>query len=79
MKAGTRVRLKVRTIFGWKGCGTVVRGYDPVRFLADGNSYDCDAPWRGMVDCTRDEVAVMRDQTPNPEHAGILADDKEAA
>lgn len=43
LKKGDRIRLKVRTIFGWKGTATVVedqRFDDTVRFVKDGDSPD---------------------------------------
>ena len=65
---GTRVRLKVRTIGGWQGVGTVLRRvYDdcveliPDKDLAEGKDWHM-----ARVICGRDEVARLRDQTPHP-------------
>jgi len=57
LKKGDRIRLKVRTIFGWKGIGTVIEDQlhenSAVRFKKDEN---------GSNNCTacRHEVAKMR-------------------
>ena len=59
LMAGTQVRLKVRTMSGWKGSGTVVWCFgDDVQILRE------DKPDQfGFVDCARHEVAVMRGQS----------------
>ena len=61
LKAGTRVRLKTRTVDGWKGTGTLLRdfldGDDLVKFIPD------DDKTTTVMAC-RHEVAVLRDQTP---------------
>jgi hypothetical protein len=62
VKPGTRVRLKVPTFAGWKGMGTVVRVYgDSVTLMKDGYPL---TGWNGTADVCRDEVAVLRDQSP---------------
>ena len=66
LKRGDRVRLKVRSIFGWKGCGTYLGGGAFVRDGSDGLTY-------GPSMAADYELARMRDQTPNPEHAQIVA------
>lgn len=61
---GARVRLKARTMSGWKGTGTYLRDG---RSIKDGRS-DPD----GFFDAEEHELAVCRDQTPNPEHAKMV-------
>jgi hypothetical protein len=71
LERGMRVRLKVRTITGWKGTATII---DPNigeaikdGFVVKGSErWD---NWGGLVEAARHEWAVLRDQTPNPEHA----------
>ena len=65
LKSGDRVRLKVRSLFGWKGTGTVSEiigdGTDPntsVEFLKDGSSELCT--------CCRHELAKIRPEVPRP-------------
>lgn len=41
LKKGDRIRLKVKTVFGWKGTGTVIRqNADMVSFQCDGETGD---------------------------------------
>ena len=58
LKKGDRIRLKVRTLGGWKGTGIVVEDQahpnDGVRFIKDGES----APTCSSA--CRHEVAKMR-------------------
>ena len=61
LKFGTRVRAKARTTGGWKGTGTHL-WYGII--LKDGSLDRAE-----FADC---QLAVMRDQTPNPEHAETL-------
>jgi hypothetical protein len=64
---GTRVRLKVRTIFGWRGTATMLFCGKAIK--------DDGADWRtDTVDACLHEWAVLRDQTPNPGHAEALRD-----
>lgn len=65
---GTRVRLKrgVGTITGWSGTATIL---DDIRAIKDGHT----VLWGGGVIATGSEWAKLRDQTPNPEHAEVLA------
>ena len=60
LKTGDRIRLKVPTMCGWKGTGTVVRDMthdnDTVDFAKDG-----DDDWPPSVAC-RHEVALIRSQ-----------------
>ena len=63
LKAGTRIRLKVPDLGGWKGTGTVIYvsgddDYAIVEFRPDGTDE------YGMGIACRHEVAVLRDQTP---------------
>ena len=65
LKAGDRVRLKVRSLFGWKGAGTVTEiigdGTDPntsVEILKDGSSEHCT--------CCRHELAKILAEVPRP-------------
>ena len=64
LKAGTRVRLKTRTVDGWKGTGTVIWDVIDdeddalVKFRPDGGE-----EWEQVLAC-RYQVAVWRDQTP---------------
>ena len=65
LKAGDRVRLKVRSLFGWKGTGTVSEiigdGTDPdtpVETLTAGSSEHCT--------CCRHELAKIRTEAPRP-------------
>jgi hypothetical protein len=57
LRPGMRVRLKVWTISGNRGPGTLLR-------VDGGLIVDLDAS--GPAQCCRHEVAVMRDQTPVP-------------
>lgn len=61
LKFGTRVRAKARTIGGWKGTGTHL-WFGII--LKDGSLDKAE-----FVDY---QLAIMRDQTPNPEHAEAL-------
>ena len=59
LKKGDRIRLKVRTFFGWKGCGTVLHDCDDDRaglvyFHPDGDSPEARAV------ALRCEVARLR-------------------
>jgi hypothetical protein len=58
LNPGTRVRLNVRSIGGWKGTGTVVGDYPPspdsIRLRKDGLDE--------TVQCMRHEVSVLRNQ-----------------
>lgn len=65
IKFGTRVRAKVPTITGWKGTGTYIGN---LTVLMDGRP-----PNRTAHYCP-EELAVMRDQTPNPEHEQAIRD-----
>jgi hypothetical protein len=65
---GTRVRLKppARMMSGWRGTGTILYGTIALKdgctsHHPDGTAEACDWQW-----------AIMRDQTPNPEHAEAL-------
>ena len=60
LKKGDRIRLKVRTISGWKGTGTVIEDQitDTVLFRRDGKREG------DKCSACREEVALMRDQTP---------------
>ena len=65
LKAGDRVRLKVRSLFGWKGTGTVSEiigdGTDPntsVEILKDGSSEHCT--------CCRHELVKIHPEVPRP-------------
>ena len=64
---GTRVRLKTRTIFGWQGCATLLEFGRPIRDGTRGDRYG------DSVDACDHEWAVLRDQTPNPEHTEAVA------
>jgi hypothetical protein len=71
LKKGDRIRLKVRTIGGWKGTATVTEDQiSPdvtVWFRKDGSDPD---DWMADRCCAcRHEVAVMR----KPSNAGIQA------
>ncbi len=66
IKVGTRVRLKTRTISGWRGTATML---DFDRAIKDGSR---DALY-GCVEACRHEWVIMRDQTPNPDHADAVA------
>jgi hypothetical protein len=59
---GTRVRLKVRGLSGWRGTATMLDGG---RAIKDG----CADPDALGVGALPEEWAVLRDQTPNPDHA----------
>lgn len=68
LNAGDRIRLKVRTIGGWKGKGTVLTDQENggpwalVRFRPDdGNDWS----GHGFIAC-RFQVAKLRDQSPAP-------------
>lgn len=63
---GVRVRALARTITGWMGTGTYI---SDGQILMDGRS----DLLRGSADFERDQLARMKDQTPNPEHAAALA------
>ena len=69
---GTRVRLKARTVFGWKGTATMLSFGDAIK---DGS----DDPLFGGVLATKDQWAVMRDQTANPLHENALRSIREDA
>jgi len=62
LKKGDRIRLKVRTIFGWKGTGTVTEDQlhadDNVYFRKDGGIGERNG-------ARRHEVALMRNRTPD--------------
>jgi len=64
---GIRVRAKVPTILGWKGTGTYIRW---------GMILPDDRPAKRGQMCTYslDELAIMRDQTPNEEHVAFIAE-----
>ena len=59
LQVGDRVRLKVRTIFGYKGTGTVTReqytASGGIQFRPDEEGWE-----HNTVDCMRHEVALMR-------------------
>ncbi len=61
LKAGTRVRLKTRTVDGWKGTGTVLR--DVLDDDAIGKFRPDDDESTTVTACCY-QVAVWRDQTP---------------
>ncbi len=61
LKAGTRVRLKTRTVDGWKGTGTVLR--DVLDDDAIGKFRPDDDESTTVTACCY-QVAVLRDQTP---------------
>lgn len=63
--SGTRVRLKVRAMSGWRGTATLLLGRTAIK--DGGTDPHCDS-----IDACPHEWAVMRDQTPNPEHAPAL-------
>ena len=70
LKAGTRVRLKTRTVDGWKGTGTVLRDVLDddaiVKFRPDDDEST-------TVMACRYQVAVLRDQTPpKSAHSGRM-------
>jgi hypothetical protein len=69
LEPGTRVRLKAtaRAMSGWKGTGTIL--YSSVA-IKDGRT---DPTWDTMLACPW-QWSVMRDQTPNPEHAEAVRD-----
>jgi hypothetical protein len=69
LPAGTRVRLKApaRTMSGWRGTATILIGGIAIK---DGRAEERGG---GTADCCRWQWAVMRDQTPNPEHAASVA------
>ena len=60
LKQGDRIRLKVRTLSGWKGTGTVavdqLHPEDGIQFIKDG---DHGPPYSGA---RRHEVAKLRGQ-----------------
>lgn len=66
---GTRVRLKagVHTFSGWRGTATMLDGGTAIKDGATDR-------FGGLIDATREEWAVMRDQTPNPEHAAAVTE-----
>ena len=63
IKAGTRIRLKRRTIMGWKGTGTMTRdmygegSLGIVEFTPDDKTFE-------KGEACRYEVVVLRNQTP---------------
>jgi len=61
LRKGDRIRLKARTMSGWKGTGTVVEdqriGNPSVQFVKDGDTPEIPS---GAL---RHEVAKLRDQT----------------
>jgi hypothetical protein len=64
VQVGTRVRLipphHIKSA-GWRGCGTVLVIYPTMwKAITDGRNY--------LVDACDWQWAIMRDQTPNPEH-----------
>jgi hypothetical protein len=63
MTLGTRVRLKIASMGGWRGCATLLS--DDGWAIKDGS---CES-----IVALPDQWAKMRDQTPNPEHAGMVA------
>lgn len=64
LKKGDRVRLKVRTLFGWKGKGTVIRDQltkdSGVTFRKDGDDEHEVHEYEIGTEACRHEVAVMR-------------------
>ncbi len=70
LPVGTRVRLKARTLSGWKGKATMLAWGDAIK---DGHSDRL----TGEVTAAPHEWAVLRDQTPAPEHATLLDADRE--
>ena len=60
LKKGDRIRLRTRTFGGWKGKGTVIEDQitDIVLFCRDGEKEG------DKCSACREEVALMRDQTP---------------
>lgn len=69
---GTRVRLKVPTIGGWRGTATMLDGGNAIR---DGGVDPVD----DGITATPYEWAKMRDQAPNPEHAALVERAKQKA
>lgn len=65
IKFGTRVRAKVPTITGWKGTGTYIGNFI---VLMDGR------PPNRQANYLPEELTIMRDQTPNPEHEQAIRD-----
>ena len=63
---GTRIRLKVRTLGGWKGTATVTEDQlfpdDGVWFRPDGE--DPDNWLTGRCVACRHEVSILRNQLP---------------
>jgi hypothetical protein len=64
---GTRVRLKVRTMGGWRGTATILA--EDGRAIKDGGT----DPFQDSVDAVPHQWVVMRDQTPNPEHEAVVS------
>jgi len=63
MPQGTRVRLRVATLDGWKGTGTVIEHCgEHVTMVKDGRPL---TDWFGRVDCCDYEVAVLKKQGPH--------------
>jgi hypothetical protein len=63
LKKGDRIRLKVRTISGWKGTGTVSEDQidDTIFFHKDGEDINS---WIGGRNCAcRHEAAKLREST----------------
>lgn len=63
---GVRVRLRGRTICGWQGAATSL---GDGRAIKDGRT---DLLW-GEAEACPHEWVILRDQTPNPEHAAAIA------
>ncbi len=78
LKRGTRVRLKTRAPDGWQSEATVVevRATTVVALRDDHTAREGVCDWlywqEGEVEAARHEWAVLRDQTPNPDHAAAL-------
>ena len=72
LPTGTRVRLKTRTMSGWRGKATILLPYQG-KAIKDGWTPDGTWSFDGYVEACRHEWAVLRDQTPNPEHATALS------
>ena len=56
---GARVRMKVRTMSGWKGTGTITQVHgNSVTLIKDGYGLD---EFGGKADALRDQVQVLRE------------------
>lgn len=64
------MRLKVRTLGGWRGTATML---DRGHAIRDGSA----DPFWGSVTAAPYEWAKMRDQTPNPERAALVEQAKQ--